>query len=158
MYYTNGFREAAVKKMLEPGARSAAELSRELGVSEQTLYNWRNRFRVASGMEDLRRTPRQWTVQERYDAILHATSLTEETYGEWLRTQGLRSDDIDTWKKELRTMTTSTKDKEELRELRKKNKELERELNRKDKALAEVSALLVLKKKVDLLWGGSEDK
>jgi len=158
MYYTNGFREAAVKKMLEPGARSTAELSRELGVSEQTLYNWRNRFRVASGMEDLRRTPRQWTVQERYDAILHAASLTEETYGEWLRTQGLRSDDIDTWKKELRPMTTSTKDKEELRELRKKNKELERELNRKDKALAEVSALLVLKKKVDLLWGGSEDK
>ncbi len=30
--------------------------------------------------------------------------------------------------------------------------------NGKDKALAEVSALLVLKKKVDLLWGGSEDK
>ena len=55
-------------------------------------------------------------------------------------------------------MTTSTKDKEELQNLRKRNKELERELNRKDKALAEVSALLVLKKKVDLLWGGSEDK
>ena len=155
MNYSEGFREAAVKKMLEPGARGVAELSRELGVSEQTLYNWRNRFRVA-GIKD--RTPRQWTVQERYDATLHAASLTEDTYGEWLRTAGLRSDDIDTWKKEIRAMTSSTKDKEENRELRKKNKELERELYRKDKALAEVSALLVLKKKVDLLWGGSEDK
>jgi transposase len=157
MHYTNGFREAAVKKMLEPGARSTAELSRELGVSEQTLYNWRNRFRVV-GIGDVQRTPRQWTTQERYDAILHAASLTEQTYGEWLRKQGLRSDDIDKWKMELRIMTTSTKDKEELQNLRKRNKELERELNRKDKALAEVSALLVLKKKVDLLWGGSEDK
>jgi transposase len=159
MDYTNGFREAAVKKMLEPGGRSVAELSKELGVSEQTLYNWRNRFRMTSGIESVpNKSPRQWTIQERYDATLHAVSLTGEKYGEWLRTQGLRSDDIDTWKRELRTMTSSTKDKEEIRELRKKNKELERELYRKDKALAEVSALLVLKKKVNLLWGGSEDK
>jgi transposase len=158
MDYPNGFREAAVRKMLEPGARSVAALSKELGVSEQTLYNWRKRFRVAGNEGIKGRTPRQWTVQERYDATLHAASLTEETYGEWLRTQGLRSDDIDTWKREFRAMASSTKDKEENRELRKKNKELERELNRKDKALAEVSALLVLKKKVDLLWGGSEDK
>jgi transposase-like protein len=159
MDYSQGFREAAVKKMLEPGARSVAGLSRELGVSEQTLYNWRKQFRVITGREEQKeRTPRQWTVPERYDAILHAASLTEETYGEWLRAQGLRSDDIDTWKKELRAMTSTTKDKEELKMLRKKCKEIERELSRKDRALAEVSALLVLKKKVDLLWGGSEDK
>jgi len=158
MDYTDGFKEAAVKKMLEPGARSVAALSRELGVSEQSLYNWRNKLRVTETDGIKERTPRRWTAQERYDATLHAASLTEETYGEWLRIQGLRSDDIDTWKKELRNMTTSTKDKDELRELRKKNKELERELHRKDKALAEVSALLVLKKKVDLLWGGPEDK
>jgi transposase-like protein len=114
---------------------------------------------MTSGIEGVpNKSPRQWTIQERYDATLHAVSLTGEKYGEWLRTQGLRSDDIDTWKRELRTMTSSTKDKEEIRELRKKNKELERELYRKDKALAEVSALLVLKKKVNLLWGGSEDK
>ncbi|GEM_PF-1542586 len=36
---------------------------------------------------------------------------------------------------------------EEIRELKKKNKELERELHRKDKALAEMSARVVLKKK-----------
>jgi transposase len=158
MNYSEGFKEAAVKKMLEPDSHGVAKLSRELGVSEQTLYNWRNRFRVA-GIENIKeRTPRQWTTQERYDATLHAASLTDETYGEWLRTKGLRSNDIDTWKKELRTLTSSTKDKEENRELRKKNKELERELYRKDKALAEVSALLILKKKVDILWGGSKDK
>ena len=38
-------------------------------------------------------------------------------------------------------------------ELRARNKELERDLNRKDKALAETTALLVLKKKADLIWG-----
>ncbi len=33
-------------------------------------------------------------------------------------------------------------------------KELEKEILRKDKALAEASALLILQKKVSLIWGG----
>jgi transposase-like protein len=39
----------------------------------------------------------------------------------------------------------------------KRIKELERELVRKDKALAETAALLVLKKKMALLWGDADD-
>ena len=40
---------------------------------------------------------------------------------------------------------------------KKKIKELERELRRKDKALAEATALLILKKKAELIWGVVED-
>jgi transposase-like protein len=36
-------------------------------------------------------------------------------------------------------------------------RDLERELKRKDKALAEVGALLVLKKKVQAIWGDGDD-
>ncbi len=35
--------------------------------------------------------------------------------------------------------------------------ELERELRRKDRALAETAALLVLKKKVQAIWGDADD-
>ncbi len=38
-----------------------------------------------------------------------------------------------------------------------RNTELERELRRKDKALAETAALLVLKKKVQAIWGDEDD-
>ena len=38
----------------------------------------------------------------------------------------------------------------------KEKKELERELRRKEKALAEVAALLTLKKKADAIWGERE--
>jgi hypothetical protein len=41
---------------------------------------------------------------------------------------------------------------------KKKIKELERDLSRKEKALAETTALLVLKKKADLIWGSGEDQ
>jgi hypothetical protein len=41
----------------------------------------------------------------------------------------------------------------ETREMR----ELRRELKRKDKALAETAALIVLKKKVQAIWGDEDD-
>jgi hypothetical protein len=47
--------------------------------------------------------------------------------------------------------------KDELKTLRQENRNLKKDLNRKDKALAETSALLVLKKKADLIWGDLED-
>ncbi len=43
------------------------------------------------------------------------------------------------------------------RQLREENKRLKKELRRKEKALAETSALLVLKKKAHLIWGEPED-
>ena len=46
----------------------------------------------------------------------------------------------------------------EMGKLRAENKELKRDLHRKDRALAETTALLVLKKKADLLWGTGENE
>ena len=40
---------------------------------------------------------------------------------------------------------------------KKRIKHLERELKRKEKALAEVAALLVLQKKVQAIWGDPEE-
>lgn len=40
---------------------------------------------------------------------------------------------------------------------RKKTRALEKELHRKDKALAEVAALLTLSKKAQAIWGTDED-
>jgi len=51
----------------------------------------------------------------------------------------------------------SKKAEEKIKSLQKKNKELERELARKEKALAEMAALMALKKKADALWGDRED-
>ena len=45
----------------------------------------------------------------------------------------------------------------ELKKLKAEIKLLKKELNRKDRALAETSALLILKKKANLIWGKDED-
>ena len=48
--------------------------------------------------------------------------------------------------------------KESLKKEQNKAKELERELRIKEKALAETAALLVLRKKVNAVWGDLEEK
>ncbi len=45
----------------------------------------------------------------------------------------------------------------ELAALKKRNQSLEQELGRKEKALAELAALLTLKKKLESTLGGDED-
>ena len=45
----------------------------------------------------------------------------------------------------------------QLAQEKKRSKKLERELLRKEKALAETAALLVLRKKINAIWGESED-
>ena len=44
------------------------------------------------------------------------------------------------------------------RQEKKRIKQLERELKRKEKALAEAAALLVLRKKLEALWGEGEEE
>lgn len=156
MLYAENFKKAMVQKLLLPGGPSVLTLSRETGVSEQSLYNWKSKYQNG-GSAAAQRSPRQWTNEEKYEALLEAAKLTGEDLGKWLREKGLRSEHIEIWQQEMKKNLSQQKKNEEIRQLKKRNKELERELRRKDKALAEMSALVVLKKKVDALWGDEEN-
>ncbi len=155
MLYAENFKKAMVQKLLLPGGPSVLSLSRETGVSEQSLYNWKAKYQNG-GSGQTQRSPRHWTNEDKYEALLEAAKLTGEDLGKWLREKGLRSEHIEIWEQEMKKNLNQRKKDEEIRELKKKNKELERELRRKEKALAEMSALVVLKKKVDTLWGDEE--
>jgi len=157
MIYTENFKKAMVQKMLLPGGPGVTRLSREIGVNKQTLYNWKAKYQNrGSEYPDCIRSPRQWTEEDKYEALLEAARLSGEDLGKWLREKGLRSEHIERWQHEMKKNLNQHKKNTELKEAKKRIKELERELNRKDKALAEMSALVVLKKKVDALWGDEE--
>ncbi len=44
--YSEEFKEQVVRKMMAPNAQSVAQVHRETGISEPTLYAWRNRYRA----------------------------------------------------------------------------------------------------------------
>ena len=148
---TEEFRRAAVEKFHSRGSRSVEEVARVLGVSSWPLYQWTKRYGNDDGMKKNRR-PGDRSVREKLKAVIEFEGLEGDKQGGYLRRQGLHSDHIAGWKKSMEaglesgggdnqaTRTERAQDKRKI-------KELEKELQRKDRALAETTALLVLKKK-----------
>lgn len=157
MTYTDSFKKTMVQKLLTPGGKGVKELSEEIGVCTQTLYNWRDRYSNVQNAISTPKSPRKWTIKEKYSAVLASSNLPEKEYGRWLRETGLLSEHIEIWKKEVEETMSSPKDKEEIKVLKKKNKELENELRRKEKALAEMAALITLQKKTAFILADEDN-
>lgn len=163
-YYNEEFKEQIIRKMMAPNAQSVAEVSRESGVSEQRLYNWRNKYRQeGNAVPSDPSNPDKWSGANKLAVVIETASLNEEQRSEYCRKKGLYPEQIERWKEgaiagnELPGKLTKA-ERQALQRECKKNRALEKELNRKEKALAETAALLVLKKKAQALWGEPEDE
>ena len=159
MKYSRRIKESALRKLLPPENRSVAVVAREMGISEQTIYNWKNQAENGTLFLEESGSPLATGQVERYNLLLEARTIGDDGMGEWLRGKGLHSEHLSLWEQEIKD-TLSNKDntlKLENQRLKKEKKELEKELRRKEKALAEMAALLTLKKKADAIWGDDED-
>jgi transposase-like protein len=162
LQYSSEFKETAVRKLLSRGSRSVVSICQDLGVSSPTIYEWKRLYATSSGMKKPEKRPQDRGPAEKLKAVIEYESLAVEKRGEFLRREGLHSEHIEAWKKSMQAAlepgAKSQSERTELNELKARNKELERDLNRKDRALAETTALLVLKKKADLIWGTGENE
>jgi len=106
------------------------------------------------------KSPRDWTPEEKLQAVLEASQLSEDDLGAYLRKKGLHESNLKQWRQEmigaLQNKASGKKISANSTEA-KRIRQLERELVRKDKALAETAALLVLKKKAQAIWGDEDD-
>ena len=158
-----------VEKLCGPGAISARELARRVGVSDSTLSRWRREAMVAgmtksgdesSKSENRSRRPQDWSAEQRLWAVTEASKLSEEELGAFLRREGLRMADLKRWRKALLEALDPQAEKQARKRRRahsKRIRELKKELDRKEKALAETAALLALKKKARQIWGDEDD-
>jgi transposase len=160
MKYSRRIKESALRKILPPENRSVPDVAREMGISEQTIYNWKNKSENGTLFKDESSSPLSTGQLERCNLLLESKSIPQDNIGEWLREKGLHSEHLTLWEQEIKD-TLSNKDnkiKLENQQLKKEKKELEKELRRKEKALAEMAALLTLKKKADAIWGDNEEE
>jgi len=164
--YKNGFKARMVQRMAGPEGISANALSNDVGVSQSTLSRWVRETRTVrsmGGTENKRKgqgnSPRQWTPEEKLRVVLEASGLSEKDLGAFLRRKGLHGAQLDEWRTAAHAALSATKkpSRRKASPEAKLVKELQRELRRKDKALAEVTALLVLKKKIEAIWGDEGD-
>jgi len=149
--------------MMAPDAKSVAQVSRETGASEQTLYNWRNRLRhEGKAVPADPSNPESWNGENKLAVVIETAALNEEELAEYCRGKGLYVEQIARWREAAiggaeTQQPLSAVERRELLQDRKKIRQLEKELRRKEKALAEAAALLILQKKTQAIWGASED-
>jgi transposase-like protein len=159
---TEEFRRGAVLKFHSRGNRTVEEIAQGLGVSSWSLYQWSKRYGNAERMKQ-QRIPSERSAEEKLKAVIEFEGLTGDKQGEYLRREGLHSDHIAGWKKRMEAGLEgggglSAASRAERAQDKQKIKELEKELCRKERALAETAALLVLKKKADLIWGSGKEQ
>jgi hypothetical protein len=102
--------------------------------------------------------PEDWEWKEKVRVVMEASGKKGEELGAFLRKEGIHEVQLRDWEMAIRGSLNKrgrkpSRNPADVRRV----KELERELRRKEKALAETAALLVLKKKVDAIWGDVDD-
>lgn len=174
MPYSDMFKNAMIQKMTGPGAMSASALSRQTEVPQATLSKWLRKTGVDSpygfphnAYEYSKmakvigpKRPNDWSAEEKLKVVMAAASLSEEQLGSFLREKGLHTAHLEQWRMQMLDGLQHGCSKQRARgknEATKRISALEKELCRKDKALAETAALLVLKKKVQEIWGDEDD-
>jgi len=162
--YTTEFKEQIVCKMMPPDAMTVASVSRETGICEASLYNWRNQYRnKGKAVPADSSNPENWSGENKLAIIIESAAFNEQELSEYCRRKGLYPEQIARWREAAiagneMAAPLSKAERQELKAERKKSRSLEKELTRKEKALAETAALLVLKKKAQAIWGESEDE
>lgn len=143
-------RQAIVAKALDRKNQTLREVAEANGVGFSTLQKWLKLSRDGKPSHPDKPLSHKLTRAEQFRLLCEAESLDENALGTFCRKHGIFSYQLQQWKDEF--MSNDNQDKNqsrdpELKKLKAEIKLLKKELNRKDKALAETSALLILKKK-----------
>jgi transposase len=162
MGYPIQLKKAVIKRVLQKNG-SRHEIAGEFGVGLSTIGKWLREYKHNGNinLNSKEKRPKDWAAEERMAALIETGSMSAEVCTAWCRKRGIFTHNLDQWKKDAisaMALRSSKKPSDKERTLKKENTALKKDLLRKDKALAETAALLVLKKKVQEIWGEPEDE
>ncbi len=156
MNYSPELKDALLRRIASNN-ESITKISREEGISEQTLRNWRDKARregyAAPGTDAI---PDNWSTQDKFLIVVETASMNETELAEYARKKGLYVEQIKAWKDAC--MNANGGVAKEASRLNRELKDFEKERRKLEKEFAEAEALLVLSKKANALWGESEDE
>lgn len=162
-HHSPEFKEQALLKARGRGARPLASVADELNMSFGTLRKWIQ----SSGKTGqpskvthltLEGPVASWSSAQRLGALHESYPLSGEALAGWCREHGLFEHQLGQWHDDFCAAGVSAVREAPgaFRELQRQHDLLQRELRRKEKALAEVAALLVLQKNFQALLEGAD--
>lgn len=150
--FSKEFKEAIVKKLISRGGKTIEEFCNENNLAISTVSRWQSECANVLEMKS-KKDKSKYSAEKILKIISETYSLSEEDLGIYLRKNGLHSNQLTEWRSSFLSSINQPKanpHKKDERDV--KIKDLEKNLRKKDAALAEVSALLILQKKANLLW------
>lgn len=130
---------------MTPYPVSVSQLSRDTGVSDVTLYNWRKHYRKQGvAVPSNNKKSEDWSAEDKLAVVIETASYNEIQLSEYCRSKGLYKEQIEQWEiAALSGYQNSIQHKKNQAKIQRddknKIKKLERELSRKEKALAETN-------------------
>ena len=162
-HHSPEFKEQALLKARGRGVRSLASVADELNMSFGTLRKWiQSSGKAAHPSETahpaLDGPAASWSPAQRLGALHESYSLSGEALAGWCREHGLFEHQLRQWHDDFCAAggPAVREAPGAFRELQRQHDLLQRELRRKEKALAEVAALLVLQKNFQALLEGAD--
>ena len=149
--YSLAFKQKMVEQLTGRKALSAVQLARQTGLRQQNLSRWLEEARSLPLVATDKRTKREWTAEQKAQAITEASGLTGEQLRQYLDNKSIPFAHFERWRVAL------DEDGQDSKATSKRIRALERELARKEKALAEAAALLVLKKTIASHYQDEDD-
>jgi transposase len=151
-HYALSYKQQIIERLTGRNAMSARQVAREAGLGQPTVSRWLREARTLPPVAGQKRGSRQWSIEEKVRVLAAGSKLTGSQLTQLLEREGLVLAEFERWRLALdsdnpKPSVTATR----------RIRALEREVARKDKALAEAAALLILKKKAELLWGVVDD-
>jgi transposase-like protein len=156
MSYPGIIKESALEKMFHTDL-SLRQISDELSIPRATLHCWKKQYSMINNDSEAINTPAEsWTPEEKFAVVLESATLSEVELNAYCREKGVYPGQIKAWREACirgnQPQDKHLRRKASYQQHKRKINTLERELKRKEKALAEMAALLVLRKKYDALW------
>ena len=164
--YSPEFKESMLQKIFINPNRSVVSFAREANIPDSTVATWvRNHKKKNGKIMGQKKRKQLWSAEKRFETVLIAAPMSEAEKSEYCRQHGIYPAQLKEWKEDCIAGCRNAPDKkyikaakEKEQKYKQKTRALEKELRRKEKALAETAALLVLKKKVQEIWGEPEDE
>jgi transposase-like protein len=167
-HHSPEFKEQALLKARHRGTRSVISIADELNMSAGTLRKWLQSASKKTGTiahpmpaatVALDGPASAWSPAQRLMALQQSYALDDMARAGWCREHGVFEHQLAQWHQEFCTPAVPTTSREAFgafRDLERQHEQLQRELRRKEKALAEVVALLVLQKNFQALLEGAD--
>ena len=136
-------KQQMVARLTGANALSAAQLSRETGITQQNLSRWLSEARSRPLEPSCNDIVSSWTVEQKAGIIARAAQLAGDRLCAYLHGEGVKLGHFMRWRLALQEAGEASVS------MNKRICWLERELVRKERALAELAAMLVLRETIE---------